>query len=334
MSVKQIGLSALVGLLCNLGGLQAQQPAAGPGGQDVLPLYTPFGGDAPSPYNPVTSGAGAGGPLASSFEVAPAGTTPEGVALDEGSPPPPPYTPIPLGLPASPYLHYPHAPCCCGPVGKCGGPIGSEVFIRSGIFFPVGGGIFNQYLQPGWDIEGGGRLLLFNQSSTAAWTGTLSISNMYAQTGSANQAITLYRVPIHTLDPTTQTAERVQYPELSVTVRSLNLTFVNMGFGREWWLHGSADPGQQKGWNWRCGCDFGGRWGSGKVQFNEIQHLTGVVGGMYGAIHSDVECPFRCGILFAGVRLEYNYIWTSLLQDQNDGDFSTINLLFQMGVRF
>jgi hypothetical protein len=332
MSVKQIGLSGLVMALCGLGGLHAQGPAPGTGSQDVLPLYTPSGRDGSSPYNPVTT-EGTGAPSGSSFADAPAGITSEGVALDEGSPPPPPPAPIPLGLPASPYLHYPRSPCCCGPVGKCG-PIGSELFVRSGVFFPIGGGIFNRFLKPGWDIETGGRLLVFNTSSTAAWTGTLSISNMYAKTGNANEPITLYRVPVHVLSPTTDTGTVVQVPQLDVTVSSLNMTFVNMGFGREWWLHGSADPGQQQSWNWRCGWDFGGRYGSEAVRFAQIQHHTDVLGGMYGAIHSDIECPFRCGIAFAGVRLEYNYIWSSVLQDQNDGDFSSLNLLFQIGVRF
>ena len=43
---------------------------------------------------------------------------------------------------------------------------------------------------------------------------------------------------------------------------------------------------------------------------------------------------FRCGIAFGGMRLEYDYIWTSLLQDQNNGNFQSLNLLFQLGVRF
>ncbi|MGH7173518.1 MAG: hypothetical protein ACRELG_24825 [Gemmataceae bacterium] len=335
MSVKQIGLSGLVGLLCGLGGLRAQEPSPGTASQDVLPLYTPNGSDAPSPYNPVTSGTGTAASLGSSFAAAPAGITPEGIAIDEGSPAPPPFVPVPLGLPSSPYLRYPRSPCCCGPVGKCG-PIGSEVFIRSGVVFPIGGGIFNQYLNTGWDIEGGGRLYLFNPPSTAAWTVTLGVSNIFARSGDANQPITLYRVPVHTLSATaiTSAATIVQVPEVTATVSTLNMTFVNAGFGRDWWLLGSADPGQQHAWNWRVGFDNGGRWGSAKVEFNELQHHTDVVGGLYTAIHSNIEHPFRCGILFAGVRLEYNYIWTSLLQDQNDGDFSSLNLLFQLGVRF
>jgi hypothetical protein len=70
------------------------------------------------------------------------------------------------------------------------------------------------------------------------------------------------------------------------------------------------------------------------VQFNEIQHHTDVIGGIFCALHSDVEWVYRCGIPFAGVRFEYNYIWTSLLQDQNNGNYQSLNLLFQLGVRF
>lgn len=335
MSVKQIGLSGLVGLLCGLGGLHAQEPAPAPEGQDVLPLYNSSGTDAPSPYNPMTSAMGRGGALAASV-AAPAGTTSEGIAIDEGSPPIPPPVLVPLGLPSSPYLRYPRSPCCCGPVGKCGGPIGNELFIRSGFAFPIGNGIFNQYLHTGWDIEGGARLFLYNRNATAAWTAMVSVSNIFARTGNANQPITLYNVSVHIPSPTPSafpSTFRKTFPSLQVSVSSLNMTFVNAGFGREWWLLGSADPGQQ-GWNWRVGVDGGGRWGSAKVNFNEIQHRTDVVGGMYAAIHSDVEYPFRCAIPFAGVRFEYDYIWTSLLQDQNNGNFQSLNLLFQLGVRF
>lgn len=339
MSGKRIGLTVFIVTVCGLSGLHAQGPAPAP---DVLPLYTPFGSDGESHYDPTTTGGTSSG--IPSFVSAPAGVTAQGVALDEGNPPPPPPVPIPLGLPASPYLTYPRSPCCCGAVGTCGGPIGSELFFRSGFAFPVGTSIFDRYLHTGWDVEGGARLFLFNQHSTAAWTGMLSVSNMFLRTGNANLPVTLYRVPVHTLVKSSaapvqgalsaETPAIVQVPELTVSVSSLNMTFVNMGFGREWWLLGSAYPGEQKGWNWRAGIDGGGRWGSADVQFNEIQHHTGVVGGMYIALDSDIEHPFRCGILFAGTRLEYNYIWTHLLQDQNNGNFSSLNLLFQLGIRF
>jgi hypothetical protein len=331
MSVKRIGLSVLVAAICGLSGLRAQGPIHE---SDIFPRYTANTTDA-SPYNPLPPGQGDSSAIPS-FVPAPAGTTPEGVALDEGSPPNPTPTLVPLGLPASPYLTYPRSPCCCGPAGA-NGPLGGEVFARSGIAFPIGGGIFNQYLHAGWDVEAGGRLLLFNPPQTAAWTGTLGISNVNLHTGSANQPVTLFRVPVHTAPPTPSPfpiSETVVIPSLDVTVRSLNMTFVNMGFGREWWLWGSADPGAQAGWNWRVGIDGGGRWGSARVDFNEIQHHTGVVGGMYAAVDSDLERAFRCGVFFVGVRFEYNYIWTHLLQDQNNGDFQSLSLLFQTGVRF
>jgi hypothetical protein len=251
---------------------------------------------------------------------------------------PPPAVPIPLGPPLSPFLNYPHSPCCCGAVGTCGGPIGSELFIRSGMSFPIGGGIFNQFLHTGWDIEGGARVLFFNQPSTRAWAVSLSIGNIFNRTGDANQPITLLRFPVHTLVqvPGTNTVapQVVQVPEVTATVSSLNQTFVSAGFGREWWLLGSAYPGSQGGWNWRIGVEGGGRWGSAMVQFNEFQHHTDVVGGMFCGMHSFLEYPFRCAIPFAGVRFEYNYIWTSILQDQNKGDYQSLNLLFELGVRF
>ncbi len=338
MSVKQIGLTGLCWLLCGLSWLHAQGPAGGPTAPEAPSLYTPFrtdvGGEAPT--NPVTSATGSG-PLSSAFRPAPAGTTPEGIALDEGSPPPPPMVPIPLAPPLSPYLNYAHSPCCCGPVGKCGGPIGFDVFIRAGLVFPIGPSIFDRYLNTGWDVEGGARLYLFNPPSTAAWTATMSVSNMYERTGNSNQPVTMFNVPVILPPSPTSTfpVRSIQVvPSIDLTVNYLNMTFVNLGFGREWWLCGSADPGQTHGWNWKVGLDGGGRWGSAKVAFNEIQHKTDVVGGLYGAIYSNIEHPFRCGIPFAGVRLEYNYIWTSLLQDQNNGDFQSLNLLFQLGVRF
>jgi hypothetical protein len=342
MSVKQIGLSCLVVALSGLGAVHAQCPVAAPASADVLPLYSPGGSDAGSPYGPVPAMTPASGQVTTAS--APAGTTAEGIAIDEGRRAPPSPAPVPLGLPASPYLNYPHSPCCCGEVGRCG-PLGYELFFRSGMSFPIGGGIFNQFLHTGWDVEGGARLLLFNPPATAAWTVTFSVSNIFSRTGNANQPVTLFRFPVHTtvtipaqpgvpgsVPITTPTL--IQVPEVTATISSLNQTLVSAGLGREWWLLGSAYPGSQSGCNWRVGCDAGGRWGSGMLQFNEFQHHDDVIGGIYAAIHTDVEWIFRCGIPFAGVRFEYSYIWTSLLQDQNKGDYQSLNLLFQVGVRF
>ncbi len=338
MSVKQIGLSGLCWLLCGLGWLHAQSPADGPMNPYGPSLYSSGlsreGSEAPT--NPVTSSTGTG-PLSSAFRPAPAGVNAEGIAIDEGSPPPPPMVPIPLAPPYSPYLNYPHSPCCCGPIGKCGGPFGYDVFLRSGLIFPIGSSIFDKVLQTGWEIEGGGQLYMFNKPQTAAWIATMSVANFYNGTGNFNIPVTLFNVPVE-LPPAANSAFPVRtiktFPSLELTVNYLNMTFANLYIGREWWLCGSADPGQTTGLNWRVGFDSGGRWGSAKIAFNEIQHRTGVVGGVDCAIYSYLEYPFRCGIPFAGVRFEYNYIWTGLLQRQNPGDFQSLNLLFQLGVRF
>jgi hypothetical protein len=338
MSVKQIGLSGLCWLLCGLSWLHAQAPSSGPSGPDAPSLYTPFrtqvGGEAPT--NPVTSSTSTG-PLSSAFRPAPVGVNQEGIAIDEGNPSPPSYVPIPLAPPYSPYINYPQSPCCCGPVGKCGGPFGYDVYIRGGLIFPIGSSIFDKVLNTGWEIEGGGQLFMFNQPRTAAWIATMGVSNFYNRTGNFNIPVTLYNVAV-TLPPPPGSAFPIRavqnVPAMNLTVNYLNMTFVNLGIGREWWLCGSADPGETTGLNWRVGFDGGGRWGSAKVAFNEIQHKTGVVGGVDCAIFSNIEYPLRCGIPFAGVRFEYNYIWTGLLQRQNPGDFQSLNLLFQLGMRF
>jgi hypothetical protein len=338
MSVKQIGLSSLCWLLCGLGWLHAQDPTVGPMSPEAPSLYTPFrtnvGGEAPT--NPVTSATGSG-PLSSAFRPAPAGVNEEGIAIDEGSPSPPPMVPIPLAPPYSPYINYPHSPCCCGPVGLCGGPIGFDVFARGGLVFPIGSSIFDKVLLTGWEIEGGGQLFLFNRASTAAWIATASVSNIYNRTGNFNIPVTLYNFPV-VLPPPPGSSFPVRsvkaVPAIDLTVNYLNMTFANLGIGREWWLCGSADPGQTQGWNWRVGFDGGGRWGAAKIAFNEVEHRSGVVGGVDCALYSYIEHPFRCAIPFGGVRFEYNYIWTGLLQRQNPGDFQSLNLLFQLGVRF
>ncbi|HEY7327021.1 MAG TPA: hypothetical protein VH592_05250 [Gemmataceae bacterium] len=338
MSVKQIGLSGLCWLLCGLGWLHAQAPTVGPMSGDAPSVYSPLrsnvGGEVPT--NPVTSSTGSG-PLSSAFRPAPAGVNEEGIAIDEGNPPPPPYVPVPLAPPYSPYINYPHSPCCCGPIGKCGGPFGYDVFIRSGLVFPIGSSILDKNLLTGWDIEGGGRLYMFNPPQTAAWTGTLSVSNIFCNSVANSQQVLMFNVPV-ILPPAPNSTFPVRtvknIPSMELSVRNLNMTFVNLGLGREWWLCGTADPGQTHGLNWKVGVDGGGRWGSAKIGFNEIQHKNGVVGGADCGIYSNIEYPFRCGIPFAGVRLEYNYIWTGLLQRQNPGDFQSLNLLFQLGVRF
>src|SRR5262249_5357488 len=88
-----------------------------------------------------------------------------GAAPGGGGPPP-----GPLGW--SSWLRYPRSPGCCGPVGG-DGPIGSEVYLRTGASFALGDGVLADAADVGWAIRGGGRSLFFNPARDAAWTADL-----------------------------------------------------------------------------------------------------------------------------------------------------------------
>ena len=181
--------------------------------------------------------------------------------------------------------------------------------------FPLGGGFFGAHLNPGWAVEGGGRVLLFNTAVTKAWTVSLSVSNFLNYEADPKPVATLFNFPVKVaLDSTGHiavpgsltgvTPAVVATPQVSASVGMFNQTFVNLGIGREWYILGTADLGQQTGvWIWRVGADAGGRYGSAIVRFEDkIAHHTDVVGGMYGEIHTDAERPWRCGMIQIGVR--------------------------------
>src|SRR5262249_7442338 len=111
-------------------------------------------------------------------------------------------------------------------------------------------------------------------------------------------------------------------PTLQASVASFNETLVNLGFGREYYLWGSADC-SRKECNWRVGWEGGGSYGTCKVDFNEIRHRTDTLGGLFFALSSDLEVPYQCAILQAGIRCQYSYTWTDVLQNQNPGDFQS-----------
>ena len=48
----------------------------------------------------------------------------------------------------------------------------------------------------------------------------------------------------------------------------------------------------------------------------------------------DIEYPCGCCTPFAGIRGEYGYTWTDILQHQNRADLQYLGLLFNLGVRF
>jgi hypothetical protein len=251
----------------------------------------------------------------------------------------PPLTP---GEPAGPeyggggvssWLAYPRAAGCCSPTGR-NGQIGSELYLRSGTSVPIGGGFFGSVMKPGWDIAGGVRTLLFNPESTAAWTADLGLTNIHYYTSTRSQATLLnfqsqVSVPSSSGIPTTTT---MTIPQFAVTPAGLNNTFVNLAFGREWYLWGSAATcGECK---WRVGGDFGGLWGTERVDLVEIKHKTGSISGFFVSLHSDLEIPCGCCIVYAGLRMEYGYTFSDILQRQNNTDLQSLNFLATFGVRF
>lgn len=235
---------------------------------------------------------------------------------------------------ASDWITRPTPAGCCGPMGG-NGPIGWETYFRTGVAFPLGGNIFGDNLQAGWNIGGGGRTLFFNPEVDKAWVFDLGISNTYFNGSNRNPVATLKNMA----DPRNNSATLVQrnggpfptIPSLDIGISSLNLTTANMSIGREIYLIGNADEEHN---NWRFGYDVGGRWGTAKLQPTDYPHLKDVIGSIFLAAHTDYEIPWGACVLQFGTRLEWDYTWTSLLQTQNNGDITMFNLLFTGGIRF
>jgi hypothetical protein len=122
-------------------------------------------------------------------------------------------------------------------------------------------------------------------------------------------------------------------PAKNVTARTLDDTTLNLGFGGEYYLLGSAGP---RCLDTRCrvGFDAGARYGTSKLILKEIPHKTGTVGGFFLSLHSDVEVPCGNVIFFAGIRTEYGILYSDILQKQTDADMQTFTALFSVGMRF
>jgi hypothetical protein len=230
--------------------------------------------------------------------------------------PAPTAAPLPPAIVPGPVDHA--GPSCNGP--DCHGPVGAdgfiiyEAYVRNGLSIPFGGGVLARSLDVGWDVQGGVRSLFFNQGMDAAWTVDASISNI-VQHASMNPII---------LD----VAGGFFLP---ASANELNRTYANLALGGEWYLAGSANGTHR---TWRAGFDVGGRWGTAKVELHDAQHRTGVLTGVFAAVHSDYEIPCGCYLFVAGVRAEWGYTFSDILQSQNDSDVMDINLMLTAGVRF
>jgi hypothetical protein len=226
--------------------------------------------------------------------------------------------PAPVGL--SSWITY-NRDCCQGPLGDSP-RLSWELFLRSGWSVPTGVTTFGKTLQTGWEIMGGGRMLLFNQPQDAAWTLEASLSNTFNQ--GQRRDITF---PLNVLDPGPVHFGSGGVP--GVTTKSLNRTFVSLGPGREWYLLGT---GNSPGMRWRIGVDGGGRWGSERLQLNEFHHRTDTIGGVYAALHTDLEIPCGCCTFYAGIRGEWDYTWSDILQTSSD--VMGANALITVGLRY
>jgi hypothetical protein len=305
MSAKIVFPSALVLTALSLYVARGQTPAAVPGRE------TPYPQAAPAPGIPPRVWEGGAAP----------GTAPDGAA---------PAAPAPLapaGL--SSWITYDRPAACCGPIGA-DGPITTEIFLRAGASLVLNDSTLGRTVQNGWAVDGGARSLFFNAERTAAWAATYGVSN-YNYHGTRPDI----KIPLHILVPNAAgTATPINFGTdvPGVTMRDLNETFFNLGFGRDWWFWGSAYSCD--GPLWRLGFDVGGRYGSGRVRLWELRHRTDVMGGVWVGVHSLWEVPCACGWFVAGFRAEWGYVWSDIMQRQNDSDLILINLLGQIGYRF
>jgi hypothetical protein len=261
----------------------------------------------------------------------------------------------------SSWILYPRSAGCCGPTGG-NGPIAEELFLNVGPSFNIGGGILGNALDTGWDIEGGARTLFFNTACDAAWTVSFSVSNINNHAGDQTEKVNvtglttgqtgIVSTSATTGLPTINTLRALQFginPTLldgttsqvlgnfPLTVRSLNRTYANLGVGRDWYLWGPAHvEGISAGElpNLRVGVEVGGRWGTEELEVNETTRRMDTIGGTYFAIYGDVEYPWHCCVFTAGLRTEYGYTWTDILQHQNRTDIQDLNVLLTLGVRF
>jgi hypothetical protein len=225
---------------------------------------------------------------------------------------------------------------CCGPF--TGRTLGYEVYLRNGVSLPFGNGVIARDLDPGWVIQGGARVLIFNPSKLAAWTADLSVSNIYNHAHGDNMA-TLEHIVVPNPNFISQLPAGpgnpmgLVVPPFDVTFNRYNRTFVNAAFGREWYLW---EPANSNGCMWRAGVDAGPRYGTSKLNLNDriIGHRTHVVGGAFVALHTDIEWPCGPCIYQAGFRAEWSYTFSEILQDQNNAEVYDALLMLNFGVRF
>ncbi len=167
--------------------------------------------------------------------------------------------------------------------------------------------------------------MFFNPEADQAWTFELGLGNAYDRVGDRTKSYQLFNI-VSTTSPT-------GVANVTVTGSDLNRDYAFAAIGHEWYLWGSAEQDGCTG-NWRIGMDVGGQYGSEKLDLNEIEHRTNIIEGAYVAVHSDVEVPFGQCLFQAGIRAEYGYTWSNILQTQNNANLQEITVQLSAGLRF
>jgi hypothetical protein len=315
MSGKSIGLAVLATTLWATGALHGQGYGPQPSTSSTGPAWT-------TPPDPQTGWPPAFTPVPANAPSGPASGLVSPGTTDGNVP-----GPFPCHATLSSWVLY-DRPCgCCGPVGGHG-PIQTDLYFRGGGSMPVGAGALSSVLDAGWMIQGGARVILFDAEMDAAWTVDLGIGHINNSAWNKTTQFTLTNIPTTSASGITGTL-----PSLEVSVSALNRTYVNLGGGREWYVLGSPDEKEQTTL-WRFGVDGGGRYGSAKLDLNEIKHRTDTFGGVYFGLYTDLEIPCCACMIEIGLRGEWAYTWTDLLQTQNNGDLQDLNLMFTIGIRY
>lgn len=237
--------------------------------------------------------------------------------MSEAPLPPPEGEILPAGTITSPWLTG-SSLNCCGPVGGHG-PIGSELYLRTGPSIPIGGNFLDDRTQVGWNVGGGGRTLLFNPSRSAAWTWDFGVDYTYNNGRRDPTGFILFGEP--------------------VAIRALHRTAVRLTMGREWFLNHPAALGALGGFNTRLGFDVGGFLGSSHVDLNPIDEPGGyrrrhdVIGGTILGLGLTWERQLNGWNLLLGLRSEWRYNRIDALPG-TDGDFHDVNMLLTGGIRF
>ncbi|MBX9680465.1 MAG: hypothetical protein K2X38_17030 [Gemmataceae bacterium] len=212
---------------------------------------------------------------------------------------------------------------CDSPVGG-NAAIGTELIWRNGASFVFGNQRLGRELGTGFTTEIIARTLFYSQDYREAFIVDLGVGDTYNPARSGARTPTVLNI----LQPNSRTgaATRMNIP---VTVKNYNRSYLSYGVGKQWFLWNDA---LTVGDNFRVGVDIGGRWGSSSARFNEIRHRTDTIDGLYIGGDAKWETPTRFGMFSVGVRTEWTYTWTEILQAPSD--MQEINLLLSLGVRY